>query len=522
MDQDERKSQFPLRIVYAAELHSEVDREEPSVPFDDTNGEAVRVEDGLEYEVVDSKGKLELRTNRETVDDASRQRLSMEEIEALKREETGSGKELIAKILESHSALDEKTAFALAKYTLRKARKYLRRFTVLPLDVPLLTKWMLHEKDPMKVMEIREEILALITSWSNVHYSPTTYTDFTSEQSSNIRRGRWLVIDETGGLIVAALAEKLGILYPSQAEPTCSLEEHKNIASQPEVTTDNVQLPTSHSSPPSMPHSGQKPFMSASSNNITVLHGQSQPNLSLLTYFGFDSTNPTRTHPLYTHMRTISWLQLLSPSEDSGYTEPEAFSDEVVRTWKSGKRATYHRKQHRWERTKSIVDEARAGGFDGLIVASVMSPATILHHAVPLLRGAAQVVVYSPYIEPLAELADYYSTVRRTAFLTEGPGLTDIPNEDFPVNPTLLLAPTIQTARHRKWQVLPGRTHPLMTARGGAEGFVFTATRVLPAEGRIEARGAYKRRKLAVNGTSGPSKLKEHPDTPDSSEMLVA
>ena len=522
MDQDERKSQFPLRIVYAAELYTEVDREEPSIPFDDTSRETVRGEDGLEYEVVDSKGKLELRTNRETVDDASRQRLSMEEIEALKREETGSGKELIAKILESHSALDQKTAFALAKYTLRKAKKYLRRFTVLPLDVPLLTKWMLYEKEPMKIMEIREEILALVISWSNVHYCPITYTDFKSEQSSSSPRGRWLVVDETGGLLVAALAEKMGILYPSRLESTKSLEEHKDIASQTDITTDDAQLPASHSGPPSMPHLAQRPFMSASSNNITVLHGQSQPNLSLLTYFGFDSTNPARTHPLYTHMRTVSWLQLLSPSEDSGYTEPEAFSDEVVQTWKSGKRATYHRKWRRWERTKSTVDEARAGGFDGLVVASVMSPATILHHAVPLLRGAAQVVVYSPYIEPLAELADYYSTARRTAFLIEGPGSTEIPNEDFPVNPTLLLAPTIQTARHRKWQVLPGRTHPLMTDRGGAEGYIFTGMRVLPAEGKIEARGAYKRRKLAINGINGPSKLKEDPETPDSSEMLVA
>ena len=502
MDQDEKKSQFPLRIVDAAELHTDVDREEPSIPFDDTNEETVRIEDGLKHEVVDSKGKLELRTNRETVDDASRQRLSMEEIEALKRDETGSGKELIAKILESHSALDQKTAFALAKYTLRKAKKYLRRFTVLPLDVPLLTKWMVYEKEPMKVMEIREEILALITNWSNVHYSPTTYTDFTSEQPYSSRKGRWLVVDETGGLLIAALAEKMGILYPPQSESTYSLEEHKDIASQTDVTTDNFQLPASHSEPPSMAHLAQRPFMSASSNNITVLHGQSQPNLSLLTYFGFDSTNPVRTHPLYTHMKTVSWLQLLSPSEDSGYTEPEAIPDEMIRTWKSGKRATYYRKQRRWERTKSIVDEARAGGFDGLIVASVMSPATILHHAVPLLRGAAQVVVYSPNIEPLAELADYYSTARRTAFLTEGPGLTEIPSEDFPVNPTLLLTPTIQTARHRKWQVLPGRTHPLMTDRGGAEGYVFTGTRVLPAEGKIEARGAYKRRKLATNGTS--------------------
>jgi tRNA (adenine-N(1)-)-methyltransferase non-catalytic subunit len=34
-----------------------------------------------------------------------------------------------------------------------------------------------------------------------------------------------------------------------------------------------------------------------------------------------------------------------------------------------------------------------------------------------------------------------------------------------------------------------------MTDRGGAEGYLFTAYRVIPAQGKIEARGNHKRRK---------------------------
>lgn len=71
--------------------------------------------------------------------------------------------------------------------------------------------------------------------------------------------------------------------------------------------------------------------------------------------------------------------------------------------------------------------------------------------------------------------------------------------EEFPLNPTLLLGVSIQTSRARRWQVLPGRTHPLMTERGGAEGYVFTAWRAKPAEGRVEAKGKWKRKK-----TEGP------------------
>lgn len=133
-----------------------------------------------------------------------------------------------------------------------------------------------------------------------------------------------------------------------------------------------------------------------------------------------------------------------------------------------------------------------------MILATLTSPVSILHHAVPLLAGAAQVVVYSPYIEPLAELADLYSTAQRTAFLNTPEEERAVPSTDFPTDPTLLLAPSVQTARLRRWQVLPGRTHPLMMGKGGAEGYVFVATRVLPAQGRVAARGRIggKRRKV--------------------------
>ncbi len=185
---------------------------------------------------------------------------------------------------------------------------------------------------------------------------------------------------------------------------------------------------------------------------------------------------------------------------------------------KSGKRSNYFRKRRRWKRIKAIVDETRAGGFDGLIVASVMQPVTVLTHLVPLLKGGAQVVLYTPTLEPLSELADIYSSARRTAFLSDPLNAEQVPSEDFPIDPTLLLAPTIQTARARSWQVLPERTHPLMTGRGGPDGFIFTATRVLPAEGKVEARGNNKRRKVGVgvelkdgaeasNITAGPTSV---------------
>ncbi|KAI7653781.1 putative eukaryotic translation initiation factor 3, gamma subunit, partial [Hortaea werneckii] len=216
--------------------------------------------------------------------------------------------------------------------------------------------------------------------------------------------------------------------------------------------------------------------------------------------------------PLHTHLKPLSWLQLLHPTDDPTYAEPHAVPDTDLAKWKSGKRGTYFKKRRRWERCRTIVDETREGGFDGLIVASNMDPATILPHTVPLIRGGGHVVVYAPTIEPLVNLMDLYSRERRTAYIQllssrKTTGTSPMQEEelthDFPVDPRLLLAPTLQTSRVREWQVLPGRTHPNMTGRGGSEGFVFTARKVIPLEGAVEARGNFgkKRKVVAPSGS---------------------
>jgi len=274
-------------------------------------------------------------------------------------------------------------------------------------------------------------------------------------------------------------------LYPpDEEEPEIKAEE----------TTTDGNGPRAHH-----PNDLEPPF--ATSNTITLIHANAQPNLSLLKHFNFTPETADPSHPLTSHLKTLSWLQLLSPSEDTAYsTPPPTATPEQLSSWKSGKRGTYYRKRRRWARTNAIVNETRAGNFDGLLIASSMDSVGILKSCVPLIRGGAPVVIYSPFIESLTKVADLYSTSRRTAFISSPPAEGDLSkwpgNDDFPLNPTLLLGVSVQTSKVRRWQALPGRTHPLMTSRGGAEGYVLTAVRVLPAGGKVEARGKYKRRKV--------------------------
>ncbi len=565
LDKDDGRSTTELRVVPALELHAETlgtsQAPVPEALDEDAEG-------GQGFDIVGEDGQIVMRNNRLTIDDASRQALSMAEIEELKKAGTGSGKEIIAKIMASHNAIDEKTTFSLAKYTLRKSRKYLKRFTALPLDVGILTEYIL-EKEAYKIMELREDLLGLICSWANIHCGESSRVLTAEDGISQIGGGRWLVVDDTGGLLTAGLAEKMGILYPEAENDDDDEQEEKEQATEDagaldgadvngnqepnsqanaaahEATNEDTDMPDidittstnpeTTTAPPDSPLRPKKPLrvhipqMSASTNTLTVLHPNNQPNLSYLKYFGYDYGAPVSSHPLYKHLKSLSWLSLLHPDDDPTYEEPEFLNEEALAAMKSSKRGTYYRKRRRWERVKTVVDETRRGGFDGLVVATSMDVSTILKELVPLVRGSGRVVVYNPNVEPLVELCDFYSKERRAAYVARefGPPAhqangkrhrsngerfdddddsseeSSNDEDDFPVNPTLLLAPSLQTARARQWQVLPGRTHPMMTSRGGAEGFIFTGTRVLPIEGRVEARGQHgkKKRKTGTGGT---------------------
>lgn len=568
-------------MVPASELHADVIAEESQPSHQDSDApeeNIISATDGVEYSLVDSEtGAVVVRSNREIIDDNARQTLTWEEIEALKRDGTDSGQDLIAKLMLSHTGMDQKTTFSMAKYKLLKEKKFLRRFTVLPVDVSNFGNFWMGERDTSKIMEMREEMIGLVGCWANIHFSGKDHAELQDaitalpkseeveieevKNSTHPEGTRYLVVDDTTGLLVAALAERMGVLYSEEADGDESgLQEGPNenpkqatsanatdgkdaiMASTQEQATQETSNDTIP--PVKRDHEGNpkesidtdsrpKPSDDANqqakkrrqlprksdfhipyntTNTMTLVHTNGQPNLTALNYWGFDSTNPNHPpHPLLDHLLPLTWLQLLEPSCDSVYaTEPICRPAEEISHWKPNRRGNYHRKRRRWARTRYIVDTTRAGGFAGLVAASTMDPVSVLRPLLPLLAGGSPVALYSPHLEPLARLADCFSVARRAAFI-QGPASDETVTaedlerwagtDEFPLNPTLLLGVQIHTSRARRWQVLPGRTHPVMTARGGAEGYIFTAWRVKPAEGRIAARGKFQKRQ--PKGASG-------------------
>ncbi|KAK3317395.1 Gcd10p family-domain-containing protein [Cercophora scortea] len=542
-----------LRIVPTTELYAEIFADEVSpgcsTPTAGANEAAIpTTADAEDYTLIDAEtGNVVARSNLATaIDETARQTLTQDEIEELKRDGTNAGKDVIAKLLLSHTALDQKTSFSLAKYKLMKTKKYIRRFQVLPMDVANFANWQLEERDSSRILDMRAEMIGLVGCWGNAHYGgedvfledPRASTEQGQEACAAVQedllRGRWLVVDDTCGMLVAALAERMGVLNPeypdsdaedsalSAAAAETATEESNTADAQPQQQQPDTEMADAQEDDglhPTNPHNKPRPSDFAipysQTNTITVVHAASQPNLSFLNYWGFDHTAPNHPpHPLLSHLLTLSWLQLLQPSLDTSYsTPPLVATQQELAGWKPSRRGNFHRKRRRFARTRHVVDAARAGNFSGLICASTMDPISILKHALHLLAGGAPIAIYSPTVEPLAALADCFSVPRRTAWTSGqvaeivGKSGEELErwagSEDFPLNPTLLLGVSIQTSRARRWQVLPGRTHPLMMERGGAEGYVFTAWRAKPAEGRVEAKGKFKRRKTEPGAVAG-------------------
>ncbi|KAI0059451.1 Gcd10p-domain-containing protein [Artomyces pyxidatus] len=87
-------------------------------------------------------------------------------------------------------------------------------------------------------------------------------------------------------------------------------------------------------------------------------------------------------------------------------------------------------------------EELFAGEFEGLIVATEYEPYSVIEKLTPYLAGSASIVVHSPHLQIVSDLQ---SKLR--------------------LRPQYL-APSVSESWLRRYQVLPGRTHPIMTTSG--------------------------------------------------------
>ncbi|KAJ9103294.1 hypothetical protein QFC21_002717 [Naganishia friedmannii] len=333
----------------------------------------------------------------ELIDDISGQEaesnlLTAEEIHAL-RAEGVDGAEIIRRQEERHNRFKLKTEFSKEKWRKRKEKKYSMAVTPLaPTPNNLIDYYNL--RTPATILSLRRDTLSQLLNLSNIRPG-----------------GRYLVVDDAGGLLIGSILERLG--------------GHGRIFAL-----------TDSDSPPGWP------VLEAMNFERKVLD------------------------------RCLGWLNWSLASEEytavDGVDAGDDEEDEIPVGETEAEKEKRERKLQGKARRKGkqvadlerARDELHCGGWDGRLT--------------PYLGGSTPIVIYSQFQPILAQTLN---------------GMRSRPE---------YLAPSLTEGFMRRYQVLPGRTHPTMST-SGTGGFLLHATRVIPsAENNVNRTAARRLNRLNV------------------------
>ncbi|KAG5720826.1 tRNA (adenine-N(1)-)-methyltransferase non-catalytic subunit TRM6 [Termitomyces sp. T112] len=142
-------------------------------------------------------------------------------------------------------------------------------------------------------------------------------------------------------------------------------------------------------------------------------------------------------------------------------------------------------------------EELFSGEFDSLIIASQYDPWSILQRLVPYVGGSGSIVVYSPHIQILTDL---HTQMRAT---------------------TQYLSPNITEPWLRRYQVLPGRTHPTMNTSGSG-GYLLHAFKIYDDPNASSVlMHRHKPKKVRLTQTEPTSEVVSSADDISSKEDIV-
>ncbi|OCF78658.1 tRNA (adenine-N(1)-)-methyltransferase non-catalytic subunit TRM6 [Kwoniella mangroviensis CBS 8886] len=326
-----------------------------------------------------------------------KQTLSHDEINEL-RSQGLSVEEIIKKQEEAHEMFKLKTEFSKEKWRRRKEKKF--STTVHPLS-PSIPNILHHysERSPASVLHLRVDTLSQLLNMANIRPG-----------------GRYLVVDDTSGLVTAAILERMGsegkilLFNNSDSPPAWSILQSMNISER-------------------------------------ELKG----------------------------VKCLNWME----AQEDYERPPPPPEDDNAKPAKVAQRLRKHNAQV--AELNATRDELHMGGWDGLILATTLSPISVLSFLTQYLIGSAPIVVYSPHMQVLAELL---------AWSKKDPHY---------------LHDTLSESWERTYQVLPGRTHPMMnTSTSG--GWLWSAIRVHPSQFQPESHSRFKRRKTGKqSGKETPS-----------------
>jgi tRNA (adenine-N(1)-)-methyltransferase non-catalytic subunit len=197
--------------------------EHPAMKSSGGGGEAAAAES--EQQLEDEEATAEDNTfptidqkndNRDLVDNNMSQTLDMDAIQKLRKEKHGS--EVVDALIENSTTFHQKTEFSKAKYIARKQKKYQPRCRMIRIT-PLSLSEALFMKEPRKMLNMREDTLGQILSYSNISAGCQV-----------------LVMETCMGVVTGALAHRMGgygkviSIYSGQQPPFTEMITRLNLS----------------------------------------------------------------------------------------------------------------------------------------------------------------------------------------------------------------------------------------------------------------------------------------------------
>ncbi|KAG4955197.1 hypothetical protein JHK87_040791 [Glycine soja] len=308
-----------------------------------------KVEDNYPEEERDVQANVDSRDNRELVDNNTAQRLTGEDIEAMRRQGAG-GNEIIEALIANSVTFEKKTSFSQEKYRLKKQKKYAPKVLMRrPVARSICEAYF--KKYPSKIGFLWVDTLSLLLSMGNV------------SSNSDI-----LVVDMIGGLLTGAVAERLGGTgfvcnsYSGQAPYSMDIVRIFNLSD--EICKRIVRSPISDL----LSHK-ELPEQTLQHDDACNVESRSTDQMSASTSMEDNS------HSLENGISDLG----------AENTEPA----KVRKAPKAGERAH-----------KEIIDLWKENGFSSLIIAAPeLDTWALVRDVLPLLANSAPFAIYHQYLQ---------------------------------------------------------------------------------------------------------------------------
>ncbi|KAI5004315.1 hypothetical protein ZWY2020_031558 [Hordeum vulgare] len=407
----------------------------------------------------DGQAQDETRDNRSLVDNNTAQTLSSEDIEAMKRE-GASGDAIVEALIANSSTFGNKTVFSQEKYKLKKQKKYapkvlLRRPSTRSICETYFKKY------PARIGFMRVDALSLLLSMANVG----AYSDV-------------LAVDMVGGLIVGAVAERLGgtgyvcSTYLGSAPSSIDIIRMYNLSS--DMASRIFQAPLGDLC--SLQSSGDLCSLQSSGDAPSVLSGSIQGDVVETAAVPDEALQLSPAKPVDTAVSDGNAQSTTAQPIDIEVPEPA--TDEHLN------QGDISMLDCKGSNGNSIAPKApRAGkapspermkywgkhGFSSLIVAAPGHEVeSVVADLLPLLSYSAPFAIYHQYLQPLATCMHSLQVSK----MAIGLQITE---------PWL-----------REYQVLPSRTHPHMQMNAFG-GYILSGIRIHkpdPSEARMPEKSS--------------------------------